>query len=134
MIIGIAPPLYPGVSNLSFKVDCDYKKLINDYTKNMWNQEYDSEYYFNGISDLSFSSLNYDLEEAERTKTQMPLWGNFYSIPFEDIEKVQMPSLNIGPWGKDLHKISERVFKEDLFDRTPKIIDYVVGKILNETE
>jgi len=37
-----------------------------------------------------------------------------------------MPCVNIGPWGKDFHKPSERVLKEDVFERTPKIIDYII--------
>lgn len=41
-----------------------------------------------------------------------------------------MPVLNVGPWGKDLHKYTERVNRDDLFYRTPKLIDLVVSKLL----
>ena len=30
-----------------------------------------------------------------------------------------MAGINIGPWGKDFHKLTERVYKEDLYERTP---------------
>jgi len=45
--------------------------------------------------------------------------------------KIKMPCINIGPWGKDFHKLTERVLMEDLYERTPKILDYVIKHILN---
>ena len=41
-----------------------------------------------------------------------------------------MPCVNIGPWGKDLHKLTERVYKVDLLNRTPRLIDHVLQNIL----
>ena len=52
----------------------------------------------------------------------MPLYGAAYSIPFRGIDQCAMPCMNIGPWGKDFHKLSERVLKEDLFVRTPAMV------------
>ena len=41
-----------------------------------------------------------------------------------------MAGINIGPWGKDFHKLTERVYKEDLYVRTPKILDHAVKILL----
>ena len=41
-----------------------------------------------------------------------------------------MPVLNLGPWGKDFHKYTERVYLEDLFERTPTLVDQVIAKVL----
>jgi arginine utilization protein RocB len=38
--------------------------------------------------------------------------------------------MNIGPWGKDFHKMTERVNKEDLYIRTPMIIKEAISLIL----
>lgn len=46
-------------------------------------------------------------------------WGRLYSIPFEDIESLSIPIINIGPWGKDYHKFTERVFIKDVIFNTP---------------
>lgn len=59
----------------------------------------------------------------------MLIWRNIYYIPLE-IKEIFMPVLNVGPWGKDLHKYTERVNRDDLFYRTPKLIDLVVSKLL----
>ncbi|WP_183108805.1 hypothetical protein [Thermohalobacter berrensis] len=48
------------------------------------------------------------------------------------MNKLSIPVINIGPWGKDLHKFTERVYKEDLFERTPRIIDLAIEHVLNE--
>lgn len=44
----------------------------------------------------------------------MLIWRDIYYIPLE-IKEISMPVLNVGPWGKDLHKYTERVNKDDLF-------------------
>ena len=41
-----------------------------------------------------------------------------------------MACVNIGPWGKDFHKLTERVYKEDLYERTPEILDFAVRETL----
>ena len=66
----------------------------------------------------------------EALKKSMPLLGDFYTIPVEAIEKISMPCMNIGPWGKDFHKLTERVCKEDLYNRTPRIINKAVSLLL----
>jgi arginine utilization protein RocB len=132
IVTGMTMPLYPGVSNLFQEDSCDYLKVINNYSKSQWNQNYMNRYYFTGISDLSYSSLNYDIESTLSQMENMPLWNKYYSIPFEDIKEIQMPCINIGPWGKDFHKISERVYEEDLYERTPKIIIHVMDTVFGK--
>jgi len=60
----------------------------------------------------------------------MPFYGQLYNIPFEDIVKIAMPCINIGPWGKDFHKVSERVLIEDVLNRTPHLIQSALDWVL----
>ncbi len=39
----------------------------------------------------------------------MPVLGNGYDIPFDDILALNVPTVNIGPYGKDAHKSTERL-------------------------
>ena len=41
-----------------------------------------------------------------------------------------MAGMYIGPWGKDFHKPTERVYKEDLYMRTPKILGVAITELL----
>ena len=70
----------------------------------------------------------------EALKDSMPLLGHVYDVPVKLIEKISMPCINISPWGKDLHKLTERANKEDLFVRTPKIIHKAISLILNSED
>jgi arginine utilization protein RocB len=62
------------------------------------------------------------LSIIEGTKKIMPLYGATYNIPFEELSEIEMPVINIGPWGKDFHKLTERVLKKDTLTETPKLI------------
>lgn len=135
VVIALAPPYYPNVSNIYFnKLDNKAKglseKLIT-YSKDNFNQMYTREYFFTGISDLSYSSIKNSETITESLKGNMPLFGSIYSIPLEKIEKISMPCMNIGPWGKDFHKLTERVLKEDLFCRTPMLLNYAISILLD---
>lgn len=134
VVYGIIPPYYPSVSNrfAGERTDDSLKTIITEFASKSFHQKYVREYYYTGISDLSYSYVRGGRALRELLKKQMPLFGALYDIPFEKIEKISMPCINIGPWGKDFHKLTERVFKEDLFIRTPAIINEVVMNILDE--
>jgi arginine utilization protein RocB len=134
VVVGLTPPFYPNVSNLRFEEkDERVKNIAGDlftYIKKEFNQEYIKEYFFTGISDLSYVSYENSEVGEEILSKEMPLYGDMYSIPLKEIEENSMPCLNIGPWGKDFHKLTERVLKEDLYERTPKILNFAVSKFL----
>ena len=60
----------------------------------------------------------------------IPYCDAYYDIPFAELEQISMPCINIGPWGKDFHKLTERVYAPDLYDRTPKILHYAISRLL----
>lgn len=126
VVVGLLPPYYPAVSYLDrpdFTVAIQRQvSALNALTRSRWGQAYDLEAYFTGISDLSYSSLSGASEVEQAIAPNMPLYGPGYSIPFEQISRISMPCINIGPWGKDFHKMTERVLMEDLFERTPLMV------------
>lgn len=134
VVYGLVPPYYPCVSNLEYeKTDEKINNLfpmLLEYTKNNFNQEYIKEYFFSGICDLSYIDMKNPEEIKNALTESMPLFGDFYDIPLESIGKISMPGINIGPWGKDFHKLSERVLIEDTYDRTPRILDAAVKYML----
>ncbi|MCQ4638293.1 M20/M25/M40 family metallo-hydrolase [Anaerovorax odorimutans] len=136
VVCGLIPPYYPNVSNLYFeKLDPQVKTLAQDldaYTWETYRQHYTKEYFYTGISDLSYTSIREGNRTLEALERSMPLFGDFYSIPVAAIETITMPCMNIGPWGKDFHKLTERVCREDLFERTPRIINKAVSLLLDD--
>ncbi len=136
VVIGISPPYYPHVCNRDFEdLPEEIKDLndrLNEYAVKNWNERVERKDYFMGISDLSYTALKDTEEVINYIGPNMPLWGSAYSIPFEKIKNLSIPSINIGPWGRDLHKFTERVHRKDLLERTPKLIEYAVKCVLGE--
>jgi arginine utilization protein RocB len=135
VVIALAPPYYPNTNNnmlpeKSIKINKALESLL-DYAKQEWNQDYFVQNYFTGISDLSYAMFQADNENIEYIENNMLMWKDLYYIPLEKIKKLSIPVLNIGPWGKDFHKYTERVYKEDLFKRTPILIDRVIKELLS---
>ena len=135
IVYGLLPPYYPNVSNVYFDGIApsarNMSEKLNAYTKEMYGQEYTKEYFYTGICDLSYINIDDPKKQRDSVADSMPLFGTYYDIPFEAIKKISMAGINIGPWGKDFHKLTERVYKEDLFVRTPHILDHAI-KLLFE--
>ena len=135
IVAGFLPPYYPSVSHRDRPEFDTMIRSLATYLANrarvLWGQEYELESYFTGISDLSYSSI-LDARGVETLiRSEMPLYGDAYSIPFERIAEISMPCVNIGPWGKDFHKKTERVSREDLTERTPVLLAEAVAEVLD---
>lgn len=58
-----------------------------------------------------------------------PLWGSLYQIDFDAIRQINMPGLILGPWGKDFHKMTERVNIRSLTREYPCVLEAVSRKV-----
>lgn len=136
VIYGLIPPYYPNVCNELLEGLSDTVRslgyLLDSFTRETYGQHYHTENYFTGISDLSYTSLSGSEEILRTLRDTMPLFGTLYDVPAKEIEAVSMPCINIGPWGKDFHKLTERVLKEDLYERTPCIIRHAIELIFGD--
>ena len=52
-----------------------------------------------------------------------------YSIDFEKIQDINVPGINLGPWGKDLHQLTERVYEKDMLETIPQFLLYLLEHI-----
>ena len=136
VVIALSPPYYPSVHNDEFQnlptgVDSLADYLI-DTAENRWQEVYRKKNYIMGITDLSYAALQNGADIVPDIISNMPLWQKTYDIPFAAMEALSVPVINIGPWGKDLHKFTERVYKPDLCEKTPALIegamDYLFGE------
>lgn len=136
IVYGLVPPYYPSACNLSFEAEdrkiAQLYGTLAGFARESFGQDYSREYFFTGISDLSYSSLSAPAAIRTALERSMPLFGLGYDLPLEDIHALSMPSVNIGPWGKDFHKLTERVLLEDLKVRTPRLIHRAVSYMLEE--
>lgn len=128
VIIALSPPYYPHVSSLK----ASNWKLIEEKLQGILDgADVRLKHYFMGISDNSYAGLQNDTDVVPYVSPNMPLWRQgLYTLPFEDMKQLSMPALIVGPWGKDLHKITERVYLPDLVEYTPMMIEKIIEELL----
>ncbi len=121
-IVFYAPPYYPAINSSEDPLVQGKIDLTQQLLQDKYGITAKQVHYFNGICDLSY--VNYDKDDIgwKAYKDNLPVWENVYSIPFEDMQKLQAPVLNIGPFGKDAHKLTERLHKESAFVQTPDVL------------
>lgn len=136
VVIAFSPPYYPHISNRDMKLSEDIEKLsefIDTIARKDYKNVVKKREYFMGISDLSYAGLMDNDEVIPYIEPNMPLWNEkFYTIPFEAMKKLSIPIINIGPWGKDIHKMTERVYKPDIMSQTPWLIESVIRYLLKD--
>ena len=135
VVLALTPPYYPSVNNnmlceKSKKID-EVIEYVKNYSEKNFNQEITVQSYFTGISDLSYAMFVSNQMDIDYIENNMLMWKDIYYIPLEEIKEISMPVINIGPWGEDIHKYVERVYKEDLYYKTPELIDLFLSKLIN---
>jgi arginine utilization protein RocB len=112
-VVGFVPPYYPHRGNLrcSDKEHALLEALAAVAAKG--REEFGEEIayveYFGGITDMSFLGFQGEPEALAALAENMPGWGKLYSLPLEDLLRLDVPVANIGPAGKDAHKDTERL-------------------------
>ncbi|MDR1509735.1 MAG: M20/M25/M40 family metallo-hydrolase [Synergistaceae bacterium] len=133
IVTALAPPYYPVVSNAALP-DSAFTDGIADALIEESHARFGDtpvRHCLVGMSDFSYFTRNPNGLDADYVRDNMLLWNDFYSIPFEEIDEISMPIMNVGPWGKGIHTYLERAWKKDILERTPHLLDFAVRKILD---
>lgn len=85
--------------------------------------------FFPYISDMSFVTLSDDRAGIEGYTANMPAWGTRHYVPFDEIRKLNVPIVNIGPYGFDAHKKWERVECTYSFKIVPELMKQVIAHL-----
>jgi arginine utilization protein RocB len=136
IIISFAPPYYPHIRNKG-ETEKEIKLLkMVEHLDNYAHQEFDFHFRINrfhkGISDMSYCGLQDANDVIDMLKPNMPTWGHRYALPLEDLAKLNVPVFNVGPYGKDAHKFTERLHIGFSYDTAPKLLKEAVFTMLKE--
>lgn len=82
------------------------------------------------ISDLSYAAAPKEEKVIEALKGNMPGFAVSYDLPIEDMQNLNLPVVNIGPFGKDAHKFTERLEKDYSFNVLPGIVYETIMNLL----
>lgn len=83
------------------------------------------------ILDISYCRLPSEEGAIDSLKKNMPAWGKRYELPVAAIKGLSMPVVNIGPFGRDAHKPTERVSKSYSFDAMPMLLETVIMELMS---
>ncbi len=86
--------------------------------------------FFTGISDMSFYGSSMDLADQHIVADNTPLWGSRLKFDYRLVSKLNLPTINIGPWGRDYHQRLERVYLPYLTSTLPELIWRVTLDVL----
>lgn len=89
--------------------------------------------FFPYLADGSFLSLHETDEEMISLMKNFPQWDLINPLPVNEIRSLNVSSVNIGVYGKDAHKWTERVYKPYTFGVLPAVIRKVTMRLLNHS-
>ena len=82
------------------------------------------------ISDLSYAAAPKEPEAIAALKLNMPGFGTIYDLPIEEMQELNLPVADIGSYGKDAHKFTERVEMVYTYEVLPEILYKTMMHIL----
>jgi len=132
VIAYFSPPYYPHIYvKGENQLEKNLLDVVNRIIKNT-QSKYDIKMkkFYPYISDLSYASAPRDGYAIESLKNNMPGFGIKYKLPLDHMQKLNLPLVNIGPFGKDAHKCTERVEEDYSFNVVPKMVYEVIEGIL----
>ena len=132
VVVYFSPPYYPHIyidgTNPKDKALIDAVDNAVKTTETDYKLAYRK--FFPYISDLSYGAAPKDPAIIAALKNNMPGFGTKYSLPLEDMQKLSLPVLDIGCFGFDAHKFTERVEKRYSYTVTPELVYKTVMNLL----
>lgn len=86
--------------------------------------------FFPYISDMSFVALSDDEESIQAVSDNNPGWGTKHYVEYQDIRDINVPVINIGPYGLDAHKKFERMEMTYSLEIVPNLTHNVIRYLL----
>lgn len=86
--------------------------------------------FFPFISDMSYGGAPKDPEVIRDLKGNMPGFGITYDLPLDEMQELDLPVVDIGPFGKDAHKFTERIETRWAFETAPLLTWETIHRLL----
>ncbi|HLF14220.1 MAG TPA: peptidase M20, partial [Bacteroidota bacterium] len=89
-----------------------------------------TEEFYPYISDMSYLRIEPEIRKNLGGLTdEMPSWGDRYSLDFTTIGRIDLPVVNVGPYGFGAHQPEERVEKKYSFEILPALLRDIVAAL-----
>ncbi|MFJ8235637.1 M20/M25/M40 family metallo-hydrolase [Ureibacillus sp. NPDC094379] len=112
-------------TNLLAALDYAVDKVQPHYNKPIVQRNY-----FPYICDMSCVSINVDEDSIESVINNNPSWGTKHYVDYDAIRELNIPAINIGPYGYDAHNRYERTEIKYTMEIMPNLTKIVIDRLL----
>ncbi|WP_047985615.1 M20/M25/M40 family metallo-hydrolase [Ornithinibacillus californiensis] len=109
------------------------EETVNE-VQSSYNQPIKVKNFFPFISDMSFMAISDDEAGIQAVKDNNPAWGTKHYVDYDAIRDINVPVINIGPYGMDAHKKLERVEIDYSMEVVPNMTKLVIEKVLGNKQ
>ena len=132
VVIFYAPPYYPHLA----KRACALQDAIEAVTAAHPEERLQVAEFYPYLSDMSYLRAEADVDLSGLI-ANMPLWqeaqepkrAGGYSLPLQSIRALDLPFVNLGPYGRAVHQRGERVLMSYSFGVLPQLITEVIERL-----
>ncbi|WFF72388.1 M20/M25/M40 family metallo-hydrolase [Proteiniclasticum sp. QWL-01] len=133
IIVYLTPPYYPHI--YVSEADEKGRRLLNTVAQvvdaSPARDQLVFKKFFPYISDLSYGGAPKDPKVIDDLKGNMPGFGTTYDLPLAAMQELDLPVLDIGPFGKDAHKFTERIETGYSFETAPALTYETIRQLLS---
>ncbi|MGH2486697.1 MAG: hypothetical protein ACRDHE_11850, partial [Ktedonobacterales bacterium] len=131
-VLYFSPPYYPFVAAAA----CDLHNAIRHLAAAHPELALEIEEYYPYLSDMSYLRLDEGIQTAALA-SNMPVWADpsdasragGYSLPLAEIKALNVPVVNLGPYGGGAHQRGERLLMPYSFDVLPRLIYETIARL-----
>ncbi|UGB32224.1 M20/M25/M40 family metallo-hydrolase [Metabacillus sp. B2-18] len=136
IVIFFSPPYVPhNLVKEQSKIERNLKKVLINTLNDLEVQtghHFEVKKFFPSLTDSSYLSMDDSKEAINYLKCNFPEMDTLYPVPDDTIRDLNIPSINVGTWGKDAHKMTERVYKPYTFQVLPELTKNLTLNLLSE--
>ncbi|NUU74562.1 M20/M25/M40 family metallo-hydrolase [Paenibacillus xylanilyticus] len=130
IVLFFAPPYYPPNSSYQSQIVTEICNSLSEYALAHHQFELHHANFHSAMTDLSYVGSTSGTISHDRLADNMPLWNKGYSIPLNEMEQLAIPVMNLGPYGKDAHKWTERLNVHYAFVTMPDLLSTCITMAL----
>lgn len=131
-VLYFSPPYYPFVA----ATRCDLHDTMRHVAEAHPELALEIEEYYPYLSDMSYLRLDEGIQTAALA-ANMPVWADpsdasragSYSLPLAEIKALNVPVVNLGPYGGGAHQRGERLLMPYSFDVLPRLICETIARL-----
>ncbi|WP_028307776.1 M20/M25/M40 family metallo-hydrolase [Desulfitibacter alkalitolerans] len=132
IIVYLSPPYVPRV-RVKEKENLKDERFVSAILNTMENEaeKIKLRRFYPYISDISWFAMDDEIEDIYKLMCNTPGFKRTCSIDLKPLTELNIPSANIGPFGKDPHQATERLYMPHAFGEVPKLALKIILKLLS---